>query len=130
MCVQSAVTCLQIVLASHLLEHRSPRSSSGTKPKRICDKRPLRNFFWHPYWKILQSECMGTNRNLRRCESWEGEREQGKGDASLRFIGEGTANLISKSIEALKEKNKDEREHGRRLSAGAFRDPRARCLFQ
>lgn len=34
--------------------------------------------------------------------------EQGKGDASLRFIGGGTANLISKSIGALKEKNKDE----------------------
>lgn len=48
----------------------------------------------------------------------------------MRFIGGGTANLISKSIEALKEKNKDERERGGRLSTGAFRDPRARCLFQ
>lgn len=37
-----------------------------------------------------------------------GEGEPGKGDASLRFIGGGTANLISKSIGALKEKNKDE----------------------
>lgn len=72
---------------------------------------------------------MGNNRNLRRCESWEGEGEWGKGDASLRFIGGGTANLISKSIGALREKNKNERECEEGLTAGAFRDPRARCLF-
>jgi len=47
----------------------------------------------------------------------------------LSFTGGGTANLISKSIGALKEKNKDERECKGRLSAGALRDPRARCLF-
>lgn len=39
-----------------------------------------------------------------------GEEEQGKEDASLRFIDGRTAILISKSIGALKEKNKDERE--------------------
>ena len=37
------------------------------------------------------------------------EGRKGKEDASLRFIGGGTANFISKSIAALKEKNKDER---------------------
>lgn len=47
----------------------------------------------------------------------------------MRFIGGGTANLISKTIRALKQKNKEERECEVGLSAGAFRDPRARCLF-
>lgn len=72
---------------------------------------------------------MGNNRNRSGCESWEGEGEKGKGGASLRLVGGGTANLISKSIGTLKEKNKYERECEGGLSAGAFRDPRARCLF-
>lgn len=71
------------------------------KPKGICNERPLRNFSWQPYWKILQSKYMGNNRNLR-CESLK-RGEQGKADASLRFIGGETVNFISKSIGALKE---------------------------
>lgn len=47
----------------------------------------------------------------------------------MRFIDGRTAILISKSIGALKEKNKDEREREGGLSAGAFRDPRVRCVF-
>lgn len=47
----------------------------------------------------------------------------------MRFIDGRTAILISKSIGALKEKNKDERECEGGLSAGAFRDPRVRWLF-
>lgn len=66
---------------------------------------------------------MGNNRNLRRCESWEGKREQEKGDPSWRLIAGGKANLISKPIMPLKQKNKDEREcKGWKggMSAGTF----------
>lgn len=66
---------------------------------------------------------MGNNRNLRRYESWEGKGEQGKGDPSWRLIAGGKANLISKPIMPLKQKNKDEREcKGWKggMSAGTF----------
>lgn len=131
--VQSAVTRLQSVLASHLPEHRSPgppqKHPQARNQKEFVIKEPWETFLDVLIGKILQSKWMGNNRKPRSCESWTGEEERGKGDASLRFIDGKRAILISKSIGALKEKNNDERECERGLSVGCIQRSKGQVPF-
>lgn len=71
-------------------------------------------------WEVTEVQGVGK-------AGWE--KGTGERRCKVGVIDGRTAILISKSIGALKEKNKDERECEGGLSAGAFRDPRVRCLF-